>query len=171
VFTCVVVWRQMCAPNRLVSAIHEAVSYSNLNHSKSKHCMYQRKLSRSAATAGTGFAPLGNLRTTDQDGPYSLQYVPVQVAEVRGGSLAPPQHLLLWYVGAGVVGRYLGAGMWVLTGAPHLVLVSAAWPAVPHLGALRCWLCIARDEQVPCEQLHACAWSSHAFVTPCCTCC
>jgi hypothetical protein len=34
--------------------------------------------------AGTGFAPLGNLRTTDQDGPYSLEYVPVQVAEVRG---------------------------------------------------------------------------------------
>jgi hypothetical protein len=37
---------------------------------------------------GTGFAPLGNLRTTDQDGPYSLEYVPVQVAEVRAGLLA-----------------------------------------------------------------------------------
>lgn len=37
---------------------------------------------------GTGFAPLGNLRTTDQDGPYSLEYVPVQVAEVRAGLAA-----------------------------------------------------------------------------------
>ena len=33
---------------------------------------------------GTGFAPLGNLRTTDQDGPYSLQYLPTQVAEIKG---------------------------------------------------------------------------------------
>lgn len=39
---------------------------------------------QSNATAGTGFGPMGNLRTTDQDGPYSLQYVPVQVAEVKG---------------------------------------------------------------------------------------
>ena len=35
-------------------------------------------------SAGTGFAPLGNLRTTDQDGPYSLEFVPTQVAEVKG---------------------------------------------------------------------------------------
>jgi hypothetical protein len=35
-------------------------------------------------SAGSGFAPLGNLRTTDQDGPYSLKYFPVQVAEIKG---------------------------------------------------------------------------------------
>lgn len=33
---------------------------------------------------GTGFAPLGNLLTSDQDGPYSLAMVPTQVAEIRG---------------------------------------------------------------------------------------
>lgn len=35
---------------------------------------------------GSGFAPLGNIRTTDQDGPYNLTLVPTQVAEIRGAS-------------------------------------------------------------------------------------
>lgn len=34
---------------------------------------------------GTGFAPLGNLRTMDRDGPYNLILLPVQANEIRGG--------------------------------------------------------------------------------------
>ncbi|CAK0780436.1 hypothetical protein CVIRNUC_005053 [Coccomyxa viridis] len=37
---------------------------------------------------GTGFAPLGNLRTQDRDGPYNLTLLPVQVNEVRAGGAA-----------------------------------------------------------------------------------
>ena len=33
---------------------------------------------------GTGFAPLGNLRTMDRDGPYNLTLLPVQANEIRG---------------------------------------------------------------------------------------
>ncbi|CAL5223508.1 g6035 [Coccomyxa viridis] len=37
---------------------------------------------------GTGFAPLGNLRTMDRDGPYNLTLLPVQANEIRGGIAA-----------------------------------------------------------------------------------
>lgn len=37
---------------------------------------------------GSGFAPLGNLRTTDQDGPYNLTLLTPQVAEIQAGLAA-----------------------------------------------------------------------------------
>ena len=40
---------------------------------------------------GTGFAPLGNLRTTDRAGPYNLTLLPVQANELRGERAATLQ--------------------------------------------------------------------------------
>ena len=31
-----------------------------------------------------GFAPLGDLRTTDQDGPYNISLLATQIAEIQG---------------------------------------------------------------------------------------
>lgn len=43
---------------------------------------------------GSGFAPLGNIRTTDQGGPYNLTLVPTQVAEIRGASSSATSSVL-----------------------------------------------------------------------------
>jgi hypothetical protein len=74
--------------------------------------------------SGTGYGPMGNLRTTDQDGPYSLRYVPVQVAEVKGEPATLQLPLLLSQV------RLLGCGLSMY--APLSLLAAASAVALLH---------------------------------------
>lgn len=42
--------------------------------------------------ATPGLMPTGNLRTTDQGGPYNFTFLGLQVADVKGAAIRPATH-------------------------------------------------------------------------------